>query len=517
MTVFSSATPDIDIPAVTLSELIEAACERGGAQPALVEAESGRSVSYADLSRAVHATAQRLRARGVGYGTVVAIVAPNSIDWLVAALGVIAAGGTVTGANPGYVTEELAHQLDDAHATLALVSPDCLDAVAAAAAGVRGRCAVELLDAVAAGSLADPGADAEPGDRGARSAGLDDVAVLPFSSGTTGRSKGVRLTHRNLVANISQVAEVAPIDAGDRVLAFLPFFHIMGFSVVALGGLVKGATLVVLPGFEPRTFLTAIETHRVRSFFVVPPVANFLVNHPLVDEFDLSSVETVGCGAAPLGIATEDALRSRLGCQMAQGYGMTESSGCISYPHFTTGESTGASGALLPNTEAVIVDPVSGQRLGAGATGEVWFRGPQVFSGYLDNPEATAATIDTDGWVHTGDLGHVDAAGLLHITDRLKELIKVKGFQVAPAELEALLLTHPAVLDAAVIGRPDDRAGERPVAYVVPAPGQSTDGLVDWVAERVSDHKRIAEVILTDAIPRNPSGKVLRRLLRAPD
>ena len=295
-------------------------------------------------------------------------------------------------------------------------------------------------------------------------------------------------------------------------------FHIMGFAVVALGGLAKGATLVTLPGFEPRSFLSAIHDYRVTTVFVVPPIANFLASHPMADEFDLSSLETVGCGAAPLGSATEAAIASRFGCLVAQGYGMTESSGCISYPVFSQDPRAGASGVLLPNTEGMIIEPSSGEALGAGATGEVWFRGPQVFTGYLNNPEATAHTINKEGWVLTGDLGHFDDDGFLHITDRLKELIKVKGFQVAPAELEALLHTHPDINDVAVIGRPDDRAGEVPVAYVVAVrDGVTANAITDWMAERVSDYKKLAEVVFTDAIPKNPSGKILRRMIRDTD
>ena len=320
------------------------------------------------------------------------------------------------------------------------------------------------------------------------------------------------------MSNITQVASLAPFGEGDRTLAFLPMFHIFGFAVVSLCALTKGATLVVVPGFEPTTFLGAIQDHRVVMAFVVPPIANFLASHPIVDEFDLSSLETIGCGAAPLGAGTEERLTTRLGCTVAQGYGMTESSGVISYPDFAREVRPGSSGNLLPNTEAMIVDPATGAPLDVGATGELWVRGPQAFTGYLNNPEATANTINADGWVLTGDLGHLDADGFLFITDRLKELIKVKGFQVAPAELEALLLTHPDISDAAVIGRPDERSGEVPVAYIVP---RSVDvdvkAISDWLADQVSDHKRLGAVVLTDEIPKNPSGKILRRVLRETD
>ncbi|MFM7224138.1 MAG: AMP-binding protein [Actinomycetota bacterium] len=526
MTIFRSNVADITIPEVTLWGLVADSAQRHPDRVALADGTSGRTLTYRELDAAVARAAGGLRARGVTTGDVVAVVASNSVEWLVAALAVIRLGGALTGANPGYVPDELAAQLGDSGARLVLTDRSALATVAAAVRAVPAVEAIVLLDDSAATGTTPDGRPvlawstiAEHGTPFAADAvaDLDLVCALPYSSGTTGRSKGVRLTHRTLVANICQVAAVAPVAAGDRVLAFLPLFHIMGFAVVALGGLVKGATVVTLPGFEPETFLRTIEEQRITNIFVVPPVANFLVQHPLVDAFDLSSLDTIGCGAAPLGADTEAALRARIGCRFAQGYGMTESNGCISYPQFADPETAGASGRLLPNTEAMIVDPATGRALGPGETGEFRFRGPQVFAGYLGNPEATAETIDGDGWVHSGDLGHIDATGRVYITDRLKELIKVKGFQVAPAELEAALLAHPHILDAAVIGRPDDRAGERPVAYVVGDDSLDTDELMAWMAARVSEYKRLAAVVRTDAIPRNPSGKILRRVLRTAD
>ena len=525
MTVHRSGTPDIEIPEQTLSALIDSVVARHAERVAVVDAASGQAVSYGELGSRIDGAAAGFRRRGLVPGGVVAIVAANSLEWLIVALGVIRAGGVVTGANRASVADELAHQFRDSGARWVVCSPEVLETVTSAAR-VAG-CVDELVvldthvpeidgfEVVSFAGLTET--DGVPALDDIDEAGLDALCALPYSSGTTGRSKGVRLTHRTLVSNICQVAAVAPVEAGDRVLAFLPMFHIMGFAVVALGGLAKGATVVTLPGFEPRSFLDAIQTHRINNVFVVPPIANFLAAHPMVDEFDLSSIETIGCGAAPLGAATEEAVRSRLGCQIAQGYGMTESSGCISYPGFATAAASGSSGGLLPNTEALIVDPATGAPQPVGATGELWFRGPQVFAGYLGNVAATEETIDADGWVHTGDLGHFDEAGHLHITDRLKELIKVKGFQVAPAELEALLLTHPEVVDVAVIGRPDDRAGERPVAYVVAGGSIDTEEVRAWLAARVSEYKQLAAVVITDAIPHNPSGKILRRVLRDAD
>jgi acyl-CoA synthetase (AMP-forming)/AMP-acid ligase II len=521
-TIYRSPLPDIQIPEVTVTGLIDSVIAQHPGRIALVDALSGRAVTYEELGAAIERVAAGFAASGLLPGAIVAIVAPNSVDWPIAALGVMRAGGVLTGANPAYVTDELAHQFRDSGARVVIAALEVLEAVAAAAVAAG---SVEELIVLSDSAPEVDGIRVTPFSAVAESdaplpaleASLDDVCALPYSSGTTGRSKGVRLTHRTLVANICQVGALAPVAAGDRVLSFLPMFHIMGFAIVALGGLTKGATLVTLPGFEPRSFLAAIQDQRIKTVFVVPPIANFLAAHPMVDEFDLSSLQTIGCGAAPLGAATEETLRARIGCQMAQGYGMTESGGCISYPRFDIGACLGSSGVLIPNTEAVIVDPVSGESQPAGSTGELWFRGPQVFAGYLHNPKATAETIDPEGWVHTGDLGHFDDDGHLYITDRLKELIKVKGFQVAPAELEALLLTHPNVADTAVVGRPDERSGERPVAYIVAHGDIDPDEIQAWVAGRVSDYKQLAAVVLIDTIPKSPSGKILRRVLRETD
>lgn len=300
------------------------------------------------------------------------------------------------------------------------------------------------------------------------------------------------------------------------VLAFLPMFHIFGFTIITLCGLAAGAKLVTVPRFEPEPFLKAIAGFRVSHLFVVPPVMQFLAGHPMVDAHDLSSIEIIGCGAAPLGAALEKKVSERLKCKVAQGFGMTESSGCVTVSR-PDRIRPGSSGQLIPGTQARIVDPETGADVARGMPGELWFRGPQNFKGYLNKPNATAESITADGWVRTGDIGTFDADGYLSITDRLKELIKVKGFQVPPAELEALLLTHPLIADAAVIGRPDERAGELPVAYVVGRGGFDGNGIKAWIAERVVEYKQLSDVVLCEAIPKNPSGKILRRVLRATD
>jgi acyl-CoA synthetase (AMP-forming)/AMP-acid ligase II len=330
------------------------------------------------------------------------------------------------------------------------------------------------------------------------------------------------LTHRNIVANVAQFTACADVLAPDDVvMAVLPFFHIYGLVVVMAGTLRMGGTIVTVPRFELEGFLATIERQRVSVVFVAPPIVLAFAKHPAVDRYDLSSVRQVLSGAAPLDEGLARACAERIGCTMRQGYGMTEASPVT---HIGDDQQTldhiGTVGRTAPNTETLIVGLETGEPVGIGMEGEVWVRGPQVMRGYLNRPDATRATVDADGWLHTGDVGFMDSDGFLHVVDRVKELIKYKGLQVAPAELEAVLLAHPGVADAAVIPMPDECAGEVPKAYVVPrtAPADAdafVAELLEHVASRVAPYKKVRAVELTDAIPKSASGKILRRVLVA--
>jgi len=502
----------VSVPRTALTPFVLRHAEHLAGSPALIEGATGRTLTYGELGRAVRALAGGLVARGFRPGDVLALMAPNVPEYAVVFHGTAWAGGIVTTVNPTYTAGEVRHQLGDSRARLLVTAAAFADVATEAARGT----AVQEVVTIDPGDGRLPLADLM-GAPLAEQAAVDpgDVVALPYSSGTTGLSKGVMLSHRNLVANLLQTAAAMPIATGEPVLAFLPFFHIYGMQVLMNGALCQGGTVVTMPRFDLEPFLGLCQQHRVRRAFVVPPVVLALAKSPLVDAYDLSSVTQLFSGAAPLGAELAEAAGRRLGCEVVQGYGMTELSP-VSHLTPPGWYKPGTIGVLMPSTECRIVDPESGADLGVGADGEIWIRGPQVMRGYLHNERATAGTIDDDGWLHTGDVGHVDADGHFTIVDRLKELIKYKGFQVPPAELEALLVTHPAVADAAVVGMPDDEAGELPKAFIALRPGASAtaEELQDFVAAQVATYKQLRLVEFVETIPKSASGKILRRLLR---
>jgi acyl-CoA synthetase (AMP-forming)/AMP-acid ligase II len=507
--IFRSLRPGVDIPNLTLTQLALGSAAARASETALVDGPTGRALTYGELLERVRRTAAGLWALGIRPRDVVALYAPNMPEYAVAFHAVASIGAIVLPANPAGTSQDLAFQLTDSGAKLLVTTAD-LDAKARAAIQASGR-PIELLaidETAGARSLRAIERDAEP--PAVEIDPAEDVVVLPYSSGTTGLPKGVMLTHRNVVANVLQ------IDAAEQgeVRAFvgvLPFFHIYGLVVVLSVGLMRGALIVTLPRFELDPFLKVLQDWRIELAHIVPPIALLLARHPAVDAYRLN-LKWLVSGAAPLSADVEQAVGRRLGATLRQGYGMTEASPVTHYTGLAE-HRPGKVGQLVAGTECRVVDPENGRGLGAGEPGEIWVRGPQVMKGYLNNPDATARTLVEDGWLRTGDIGIVDADGYLTIVDRLKELIKFKGFQVAPAELEALLLTHPQIADAAVIPVPDDEAGEVPKAFVVARGPLTAAEVIAFVEGKVAHYKRIRHAELVDAIPKSASGKILRRVL----
>jgi acyl-CoA synthetase (AMP-forming)/AMP-acid ligase II len=505
--------PELEIPDLDVTSFVLERAEEWGDKPALIDGPSGRALSYGELLRMVRRLAAGLAARGFGKGNVLGLFMPNMPAYAVAFHGTASAGGMCSTVNPLYTANELAHQMNDCGARILVTVPPFLDAAreAAAASGVEEVFVVGGAEGAAdfAELMADeaeaPQLEIDP---------AEDLAVLPYSSGTTGLPKGVMLTHTNLVANLAQVQHAFPIFPEDIMIGCLPFFHIYGMTVIMNQGLRAGATIVTMPRFDLVQFLDLIQQHAVTRAYVVPPIALALAKHPAVDEHDLSSLRSMKSGAAPLGAELAQQVAKRVGCTVTQGYGLTETSP-VTHMIRPDGENRpGSIGPPLAMTECRVVDPASGEDVAVGDRGELWMRGPQVMKGYLNNEEATRSTVDAEGWLHTGDVAVVDEDGFFEIVDRLKELIKYKGYQVAPAELEALICTHPAVADVAVIGVADEEAGELPKAFVVAAEeGFDADELMAWVSEQVAPQKRVRLVEVVEEIPKSPSGKILRRVL----
>jgi acyl-CoA synthetase (AMP-forming)/AMP-acid ligase II len=507
-----SKLPAIDIPDTSITEFTMRQVDVVPDRPALIDGATGRVVTFRELKDSIHSLAGRLAAHGFEPGDTLGLVAPNGPEYAIIFHAVAVAGGTITTVNPAYGAEEIRFQLQDAGASLLITLGALMGIVEEAIEGTDVREIITIDGVEGSTPLDDLMGDAM------EQVAIDpheQVVVLPYSSGTTGLPKGVMLTHHNLVANLAQCDSMLQYEEGDSGLAVLPFFHIYGMQVLMNGMLSNGVTVVTLPRFDLLQALDLVQKHGITHFFAVPPMILALAKQPVIDNYDLSSLKFVLSGAAPLGAELAEAAASRIDCEVVQAYGMTELSPAS---HITPagGYRAGSVGLTVPNVECRIIDPDTGEDQDVGGEGELWVRGPMVMKGYLNNPEATAETIDTDGWLHTGDVATTDAEGHFYIVDRVKELIKFKGFQVPPAELEAILINHPAVGDVAVIGVPDEEAGELPKAFVVLKPGTEANAeeLMAHVAEHVAKYKQIRMVEFTDEIPKSPSGKILRRLLR---
>jgi len=503
--------PNRPLPQVVLGDVADV----DAARIAIIDGSSGREVTYAQLAALVAATACELQDSGLRVGDVVALHAPNSIDFAVFFHACGNLGVAVTTVPVLAVAEDVGAQLRVAGARRVYAAPALLETAARGAveAGLTAD-AVHLLD-VSERSARGRAPDAVEFDPSAQ------LMALPFSSGTTGHPKGVELTHGNIVANICQIEDRMGVDRDDVVIAVLPFFHIYGMTVLLNLALKRRATLVTMPRFDLEQFLSLIQRHRVTFAFVAPPIAVALAKHPLVDEYDVTSLREIFSGAAPLDEHLAEAVERRLDVAVRQGYGMSEMSPVSHFVGRGERAPKASVGSPVPNSENRIVAS-DGREIGipsegVSEPGELWVRGPNVMRGYIGNPEATAEALDAEGFLHTGDIVVIDSQCNVTIVDRLKELIKYKGYQVPPAELEAVLLEHPDVADAAVVGVPDEEAGELPKAFVVAQPERRIDAeeLMAFVAARVAPYKRIRLLEVVETVPKSAAGKILRRELRA--
>ncbi|KAH9519671.1 4-coumarate--CoA ligase 1 [Bulinus truncatus] len=479
---------------------------------------TGQKYTYSQLKEKAIKIASGLHRLGYRKGDVICVYSANHINFSVLMLACAATGVWFSAVNPAFTADELCSQLVHSGSKAVFTSPQGVLNVTRALKLKENQVKGLFVFGEAEGfrpfqTLLDddgrmfPDVDINP---------LTDVFVLPYSSGTTGLPKGVMLTHFNCMANCKQIFCNIPTSPSDRALGLLPLYHIYGMIVIQFAVLLGGASVTFLPKFQPETFLQCIQDKQITLAHLVPPIVLFLSKHPMVSEYNLTSLERILCGAAPMGVEISREFLKRLdhGLTLNQGYGMTELSPTCTIDTTCT---PGSVGQFLANTFGKIVDTEANRTLGVGEVGEICVKGPQVMKGYFNNQQATDQMIEPDGWLHTGDIGHVKNDGMLFVQDRLKELIKYKAYQVAPAELEALLLGHPGVQDVAVLGVPDEDCGELPKAFVVRKPGSkfTESELVKFVEVRCSTINRLrGGVQFIDEIPKNPSGKILRRILK---
>ncbi|KAG7384493.1 hypothetical protein PHYPSEUDO_002545 [Phytophthora pseudosyringae] len=520
--VHKSPHEDIQIPRHTIWEVAALQARVNGDKPAFVCGVTHKTVTFRELFAGARRLAASLAHHGVRKGDVVALHSFNCIEYPMVVLALTGMGAVCSPASPLFVPNELAYQLTQSKASY-LVTHKQLESVAVEAASVAGLTkavtftmgTMEETETDDLKSINDMAAQTEF-DFFYERIDPNLKLMLPFSSGTTGNPKGVALSARNLLANALQVSHVEP--EGENFLGLVPFFHIYGMMLIHLS-ILQGKSIVVLPRFMPDTFLEALSTYKIRTAHIAPPAVLFLAHHPLVEEFDLSSTEFVVSGGAPIGKQVESLVHKRLGLNVKQIYGMTELSPAVNYGEDHTRKPQGSAGRLVPNTELRVRCMSTDRDLGPNQEGELLYRGPQVMLGYENNHEANQSIFTEDGFLRTGDIGYIDDDGFVFVIDRAKELIKYKGHQVAPGELEDVLNHHPAIADCSCVRGQNAQGEEIPKAFVVlkspDSPNRPTpQDIMDYVAELVAPFKKVREVQFIEAIPKNASGKMLRRRLQ---
>ncbi|KAF8113698.1 hypothetical protein N665_0046s0047 [Sinapis alba] len=504
-------------PSLDVTSFISSQPHRG--TTAFIEAATGHSLSFSDLWRAVDRVAECLHHKfGIRRGDVVLILSPNSIYIPVVCLSVMSLGAVVTTANTLNTVGEISKQIADSNPTLAFttvqLAPKLPAGISIILTEENDEERVEPTRRVV-GVVSEMMKKEPRGQRVRDRVEQDDTAVMLYSSGTTGPSKGVISSHGNLTAYVARMLTEKSMHG--TFICTVPMFHTYGLLTFAMATVAIGSTVVILPRFELNDMMAALEKYRATTLLLAPPVLVAMVNEAasIKEKYDLSSLKRVRCGGAPLSKeATEGFLKKYPTVHIFQGYALTESNGGGAFID-TVEESRrfGTSGLLTCDVEARIVDPGTGRFMGINQTGELWLKGPTIAKGYFKNEEATNETINSEGWLKTGDLCYIDEDGFVFVVDRLKELIKYKGYQVPPAELEALLITHPDILDAAVIPFPDKEAGEYPMAYVTRKVESNLSEIqvIDFISKQVAPYKKIRKVAFINSIPKTASGKTLRK------
>ncbi|KAK6167707.1 hypothetical protein SNE40_021671 [Patella caerulea] len=510
---------DIEIPVVSLTEFMFTWFDKFPDNVALVDLETGRSVTYKELKCLIIKASNGLQSLGVKEGDAVCVCSPNSIDYAVVFFALVLFGATMQATNPQYTKDELINQFKQCNTQWVITVPSLLNTIKQSRTKSIKKIIVIGGDSKLDNCIFWDNVISLGEGMDLKKATFDPkktVACYIFSSGTTGLPKAVMLSHYNIVANMVHVVSFLSLEPGDDSLVFLPFYHMFGLISILCCSLMFGVKLVVMSNFQLLPYLDAIQKYKIKIIHVVPPVMVLLAKAPEVKNYDLTCVRRVLCGAAPLSKDIELKVRDILQIDfITQGYGLSE---CLNtHVNTPTRHKEGSVGRNYDGIKSKIIDPNTGKTLDVNEDGEVCIKGPQVMMGYLNQPETTAAMIGRDGWVRTGDVGHLDEDGFLYIVDRFKELIKYKGHQVAPAELEALLLKHPAIADVGVIGVPDNEAGELPKAFVVLKKNSKITArdIQNYVQESTAPHKRLrGGVEFLQEIPKSASGKILRRVLK---
>ncbi|CAM6100665.1 unnamed protein product [Calypogeia fissa] len=519
--IFRSKLPDIELSNhLNLADYSLEKAPENLDRIAIIDGPSGKQWTYRETAALAKKVAAGLNKQGIAKGEVIALLLPNCAEFVFCLLGSATRGSVVTTCNPFYTEREIAKQLNACNTKLIVTQASFVDKVRDLGT------IIITVDTPPEGALPISVLfDNDENEAPHVEINSEETVCLPYSSGTTGLPKGVMLTHKSLISSVAQQVDGENpnlyFTADDVIICLLPMFHIYSLNSVLLCSLRVCCTIVVMPKYTIPQLLEMIQKYKVSLLPVVPPVVLGIAKSPIVENYDLNSVRYILSGAAPLGKELEDKFQAKLpNAILGQGYGMTEAgpvlSMCLSFAKHPFTVKSGSCGTVVRNAQVKIVDPETGVSKNYNQPGELCIRGPQIMKGYLNNPEATANAIDKEGWLHTGDVAIIDEDEEVFIVDRVKEIIKFKGFQVPPAELEALLVSHPSIADAAVVSKADETAGEVPVAFVVRSQNATVtaDEVKEFISKQVVFYKRLHAVFFVESIPKGPSGKILRKDLR---